>query len=106
MSLCVQPGQREVDLSSGSSFSAALSGSKSGSAHSGSSPVASAECDPSALEGAQDSASISVAPGQLSGDLPNRQDRLDALRAQIEAGIYTVNPHTVASAMSQNLFRS
>ena len=45
-------------------------------------------------------------PEQLFGDLTIRQDRVDALRAQIEAGTYTVNAHAVANAMFQNLFRS
>lgn len=107
MSLRVQSGQPEVDLSSTSSLSsAAASASKAGGARSGSNPAASAYSALSALEGAQDTASISAAPGQLSGDLPIRQDRVDALRAQIEAGTYTVNAHAVANAMFQNLFRS
>jgi flagellar biosynthesis anti-sigma factor FlgM len=54
----------------------------------------------------QDTASISAAPSQLSGDLPIRQDRVDALRAQIDSGTYTVDPRAVANAMFQNLFRS
>jgi flagellar biosynthesis anti-sigma factor FlgM len=56
--------------------------------------------------GAQDTASISPATSQLSGDVAIRQDRVDALRAQLEGGTYTVNAHAVATAMFQNLFRS
>jgi flagellar biosynthesis anti-sigma factor FlgM len=59
-----------------------------------------------ALDDAQDTASISAAPSQLSGDLSVRQDRVDALRAQMDTGTYTVNAHAVATAMFQNLFRS
>jgi flagellar biosynthesis anti-sigma factor FlgM len=59
-----------------------------------------------ALDDTQDTASISLAPSQLSGDLPVRQDRVDALRAQMETGTYTVDAHAVATAMFQNLFRS
>jgi flagellar biosynthesis anti-sigma factor FlgM len=56
---------------------------------------------------APDTASISSATSQLSStDLPIRQDRVDALRMQIESGTYTVNPRAVATAMFQNLFRS
>lgn len=53
-----------------------------------------------------DTASISAATSQLSGDVAIRQDRVDSLRAQIESGTYTVNPRAVATAMFQNLFRS
>jgi flagellar biosynthesis anti-sigma factor FlgM len=59
-----------------------------------------------ARNAAQDTASISSATSQLSGDVGIRQDRVDALRAQMETGTYTVNPHAVATAMFQNLFRS
>jgi flagellar biosynthesis anti-sigma factor FlgM len=55
---------------------------------------------------AGDTATISGATAQLSGDVPFRQDRVDALRAQMESGTYTVNAHAVATAMFQNLFRS
>jgi flagellar biosynthesis anti-sigma factor FlgM len=58
------------------------------------------------LSASQDTASISSATSQLSGDVPIRQDRVDALRAQLETGTYTVNAHAVATAMFQNLFRS
>ncbi|MGA3128284.1 MAG: flagellar biosynthesis anti-sigma factor FlgM [Candidatus Korobacteraceae bacterium] len=54
----------------------------------------------------QDTATISSATSQLSGDVPIRQDRVDALRTQLETGTYTVNAHAVATAMFQNLFRS
>jgi flagellar biosynthesis anti-sigma factor FlgM len=102
MSIRVQPGQPEVDLSSSTSLSSAKSGHTSGAA----SQASSAYSDLNALADAEDTASISSVPGQLSGDLPIRQDRVDALRAQIEAGTYTVNAHAVANAMFQNLFRS
>lgn len=59
-----------------------------------------------ALNAAQDTASISSATTQLSGDVGIRQDRVDSLRAQMDTGTYTVNPHAVATAMFQNLFRS
>jgi len=60
----------------------------------------------STLNASQDTAAISSATNQLSGDLPIRQDRVDALRAQMDTGTYTVNAHAVATAMFQNLFRS
>jgi flagellar biosynthesis anti-sigma factor FlgM len=59
-----------------------------------------------ALNTAQDTTSISSATSQLSGDVGIRQDRVDSLRSQLETGTYTVNPHAVATAMFQNLFRS
>ena len=45
---------------------------------------------------------ISANPEQLSGELPIRQDLVDALRHQIEAGTYAMNPHALANAMFQN----
>jgi flagellar biosynthesis anti-sigma factor FlgM len=60
----------------------------------------------SAPGAAQDTACISAATSQLSGDVSVRQDRVDALRLQVEAGTYTIAPHAVANAMFQNLFRS
>jgi flagellar biosynthesis anti-sigma factor FlgM len=53
-----------------------------------------------------DTASISAATSQLSGDVAIRQDRVDALRSQVEGGTYTVDARAVATAMFQNLFRS
>jgi len=53
-----------------------------------------------------DTASISSITAQLSGDVSIRQDRVDALRSQIETGTYTVDSRAVATAMFQNLFRS
>jgi len=104
MNLRIQnPSQTEIDPASSKN---PLSNSKAGSAPSASSPAASAYSSIGALEDTQDTASISSAPSQLSGDLPIRQDRVDALRSQIEAGTYTVNAHAVANAMFQNLFRS
>jgi len=95
MSLRIQnPGQAAVD---------ALANPKSSSAQS---PVSSTYSHISALDDTQDTASISSAPGQLSGELPIRQDRVDALRAQVDSGTYTINPRAVATAMFQNLFRS
>jgi flagellar biosynthesis anti-sigma factor FlgM len=79
---------------------------KSSSAQSASCPASSAYSYIGGLENTQDTASISAAPSQLSGELPIRQDRVDALRSQIEAGTYTVNAHAVATAMFQNLLRS
>lgn len=103
MSLSIQnPGQPEAN----SPASPLLSNPRSGSTQSASSPVSSTYSYIGSLEDTQDTASISAAPGQLSGDLPIRQDRVDSLRAQIEAGTYTVDPHAVATAMFQNLFRS
>ncbi len=55
---------------------------------------------------ASDTASISAVTSQLSGDVGIRQDRVDALRAQVESGTYMVEPRAVATAMFQNLFRS
>jgi flagellar biosynthesis anti-sigma factor FlgM len=98
MSLRIQnPAQAAVDALSNSP----VSSSKSGSAQNASSTYSSI----GALD-TQDTASISAAPGQLSGDLPIRQDRVDALRAQIDSGTYTVDSRAVATAMFQNLFRS
>jgi flagellar biosynthesis anti-sigma factor FlgM len=103
MSLRIQnPGQPEADPTAASSPANA----KAGGAQRLSSPVSSTYSAIGGLVDTQDTASISAAPGQLSGDLPVRQDRVDALRAQIEAGTYTVNSHAVATAMFQNLFRS
>ncbi len=99
MSLRIQnPAQPAMDALSNSPSSTAKTGSAK-------SPVASTYSSIGALD-TQDTASISAAPGQLSGDLPIRQDRVDALRAQVESGTYTVDPHAVAAAMFQNLFRS
>ncbi len=81
MSFRSQSGQPEVELTAGSSLSsAATSSAEAGSARGG----------------------LSAVPEQHSGDLSIRQDRVDALRAQIEAGTYMVNPHAVANAMFQN----
>lgn len=54
---------------------------------------------------AADTASISTATSQLSGEVAIRQDRVDALRSQFESGTYTVDARAVATAMLQNLFR-
>ena len=98
MNLSIQnPGQPEVDPSANLQSSNRKSGAGAGS------PAGSYS---GALDGTQDTASISSAPSQLSGDLPIRQDRVDALRAQMEAGTYTVNADAVATAMFQNLSRS
>ena len=59
-----------------------------------------------ALNIGQDTASISGATKQLSDDVAIRQDRVDALRIQVESGTYTVNSRAVATAMFQNLFRN
>ncbi len=55
---------------------------------------------------AADTASLSTATSQLSGDVAIRQDRVDALRSQVESGTYTVDARAVATAMFQNLFQS
>ena len=63
----------------------ALSNSPASTTKTGSSQNAtSAYSSIGALADTQDTASISSAPGQLSGDLPIRQDRVDALRTQLE----------------------
>ncbi len=93
-------GQSEMDTVNFSSASLSAASSKTGSAQ-----PASSNSTLNALN-AQDTASIHSAATQLSGDLPIRQDRVDALRSQIETGTYTVNAHAVATAMFQNLFRS
>jgi flagellar biosynthesis anti-sigma factor FlgM len=59
-----------------------------------------------ALNVQPDTAAISPASSQLSDDVAIRQDRVDALRSQLEGGTYRVNAHAVATAMFQNLFRS
>jgi flagellar biosynthesis anti-sigma factor FlgM len=100
MNLNIQnQGQSEIDTASFSSASLSSAEVKTGSAKSSASNL-------SALNAAQDTASINSAATQLSGDLPIRQDRVDALRTQMETGTYTVNAHAVATAMFQNLFRS
>jgi flagellar biosynthesis anti-sigma factor FlgM len=99
MSLSIQNPGQPLDPSSNSPSST----SKAGNAQS---PASSTYSSIGALEDIQDTASISAAPGQLSGDLPIRQDRVDALRAQVESGTYTVDPRAVATAMFQNLFRA
>jgi flagellar biosynthesis anti-sigma factor FlgM len=106
MSVRIQSGQPAVDLAPSSSSSAASANPKAGAAPGGPNQASAAYSDLSAPGGAQDSASIGAVPEQLSGDLPIRQDRVDALRAQIEAGTYKVNAHAVANAMFQDLFRS
>ena len=80
MSFPIQSGEPEVDLAASSSSSA--------------------------VEGAWDSGSIGAVPERLSGDLPIRQERVDAFRSQIKAGTYKVNAHALAKAMFENLFRS
>jgi flagellar biosynthesis anti-sigma factor FlgM len=60
----------------------------------------------SALNSTTDTASISSLTSQMAGDAPIRQDRVEALRAQIDSGTYSVDPRAVATAMFQNLFRS
>lgn len=91
-------GQSAAGLSSASSNrTSGISGSISPDASSTASSAASGET--------QDTATISSAQSQLSGDLPIRQDRVDALRSQIESGTYTVSAHAVATAMFNSLFR-
>ncbi|HVJ05296.1 MAG TPA: flagellar biosynthesis anti-sigma factor FlgM [Candidatus Saccharimonadales bacterium] len=79
---------------------------KSGSAQAGSVNGTSLHNSLAALNTAQDTASISGATVQLSGDAAIRQDRVDALRSQLEGGTYTLDSHAIATAMFQNLFRS
>lgn len=62
--------------------------------------------DSNALNINTDTASISSLTSQMAGDAPIRQDRVEALRAQIDSGTYSVDPRAVATAMFQNLFRS
>ncbi len=91
-------GQPDIDPSS-----TLKSGSAQTSSANGTRPNAS---NLTALNAAQDTASISGATVQLSGDVAIRQDRVDALRSQLEGGTYTLNSHAIATAMFQNLFRS
>lgn len=98
-------GQAEIDSPANSlSANSSSANAKTGSAQSGA--TSSANSTLNALNAAQDTASINSAATQLTGDLPIRQDRVDALRTQMETGTYTVNAHAVATAMFQNLFRS
>ena len=90
-------GQPEIDTAN------IKSGSAQTAAGLGASPT---DSTLTTLNAAQDTASISSATSQLSGDVAIRQDRVDALRSQLDTGIYTVNAHAVATAMFQNLFRS
>ncbi len=98
-------GQSEMDSANFSSASLSAASLKS-SAQAGAGSSSSANSTLNALNAAQDTASINSAATQLSSDLPIRQDRVDALRAQMETGTYTVNAHAIATAMFQNLFRS
>jgi len=79
---------------------------KSASTQASASQSQSANSTQVVLNAAEDTASISSATSQLSGDAPIRQDRVDALRAQMDSGTYSVNSHALATAMFQNLFRS
>ena len=88
----IQSSQPEIDLTSSSSSSPASSGANAETARGGPNRAACSD--------------LSAAPEPFSADLPIRQDRVDALRAQIEAGTYKVNAHAVTNAMLQNLFRS
>jgi flagellar biosynthesis anti-sigma factor FlgM len=97
MSLRIQNQGQSVDPSTDLKSASTPAGAGSGSSKS----------TLSALSGAApDTASISAATSQLSGDVAIRQDRVDALRAQVDNGTYTVDPRAVATAMFQNLFRS
>lgn len=64
------------------------------------------ETDAEALDQTQDTATISSSSSQLASELPVRQDKVDALRAQVKAGTYSVDSRAVATAMFQNLFGS
>ncbi len=66
------------------------------------SPLSSAASDSAETGSAR--VNLSAVVEQLSGDVPIRQDRVDALRSRIVAGTYIVNPHAVANAILQNLF--
>jgi len=100
MSLRIQnQGQPEIDSSVALKSASTQAATAAGDSHNSLSTL-------NALGASQDTASISSATSQLSGDVPIRQDRVDALRAQLETGTYTVNAHAVATAMFQNLFRS
>ena len=101
MSLRIQnQSQPEIDSSATLKNSNTQAAAGSGDSFSSTSPLNVAQ------NTSQDTAAISSATSQLSGDLPIRQDRVDALRAQMDTGTYTVNAHAVATAMFQNLFRS
>ncbi len=76
----------------------------SGTTRSGQTPSRTTEA--SAAAPSVDTASIGSVSGDLSGDVSIRQDRVSALRAQVEAGTYQPDPHAIASAMFQNYFRS
>ena len=102
MSSRIQSGQPEASLTGSSSSSAASANAKAGSARC-TDQFSDAHSALNALNAAQ-AANISALPGQLSADLPIRQDLVDALRAQIDAGSYNVNPQTLANAMLQNFF--
>lgn len=47
----------------------------------------------------QDAASISSLGSGLSGVFTVRQDKVDALRAQVESGTYKVDANAIAAAM-------
>jgi flagellar biosynthesis anti-sigma factor FlgM len=96
MNLRIQTQPQSVDPSAELKSGSTQPGSATGQANSSA----------ATFSAAADTASISAATSQLSGDVAIRQDRVDALRAQFESGTYTVDPHAVATAMFQNLFRS
>ncbi len=79
---------------------------KSANSPSGASGAGAHNSNLNALNAAEDTASISGATVQLSGDVAIRQDRVDALRSQLEGGTHKLNSHAIATAMFQNLFRS
>ncbi len=79
---------------------------KSANPQPGSGGVGAHNSNLNALNAADDTASISGATVQLSGDVAVRHDRVDALRSQLEGGTYTLNSRAIATAMFQNLFRS
>ncbi len=100
MNLRIQnSGQPETDPPANLKSGSTQSGVGPGSPQSTSSYIG-------AMDDAQDTACISSATSQLSGDVSIRQDRVDALRSQLDTGTYTVNAHAIATAMFQNLFRS
>jgi flagellar biosynthesis anti-sigma factor FlgM len=75
--------------------------SKSGNAQQA--PVTS-QAVKSNVDATQDTAAISSASSQLSSGFAVRQDKVDALRAQVVSGTYTVDPKAVATSMSGDPF--
>ena len=89
---------QDQSISVASKFKAGIASSDSGTSQSASSNLTAAD-EP------LDTASLSSTSGQITDDNQLRQDRINALRAQVQSGTYVVNAHDLASAMYGHIFR-